>query len=76
MKKERNTDVGNIDWLPVVRTRITTEPATQACALTRNQTSDLSVYRMMLNQLSHTGQGRAHSFFHSIIAFNKFLSIQ
>ena len=31
---------------------------TQACALTRNQTSDLSLYRKMLSQLSHAGQGK------------------
>ena len=30
----------------------------QACALTRPQTSDLSVHRPMLNPLSHTSQGR------------------
>ena len=34
-----------------------TEPATQACALTRNRTCDLSVCRMTPNQLSHTSQG-------------------
>ena len=34
-----------------------TEPATQAYALTGNQTSDLSVCRMIPNQLSHTDQG-------------------
>ena len=32
-------------------------PATQACALTGNQTSDPLVYRPMLNLLSHTSQG-------------------
>ena len=32
-------------------------PATQACALTGNQTSDLSVHRPALNPLSHTSQG-------------------
>ena len=34
-----------------------TKPATQACALTRNQTRDLSLCRTMLNQLNHTGKG-------------------
>ena len=34
-----------------------TEPTTQAYALTRNSTRDLSLCRMMPNQLSHTGQG-------------------
>ena len=30
---------------------------TQACALTRNQTTNLSVHRLALNLLSHTSQG-------------------
>ena len=34
-----------------------TEPATQACALTRNWTGDLSLCRTMPNHLSHTCQG-------------------
>ena len=34
-----------------------TEPATQACALTGNQTWDLSLCGMTPNQLSHTSQG-------------------
>ena len=33
-----------------------TEPATQACALTRNQTGDPSLYRMSPSQLSPTSQ--------------------
>ena len=33
-----------------------TKPATQVCALTRNQTSDLLLCRMTPNQLIHTGQ--------------------
>ena len=32
-------------------------PATQACALTRNQTCDLFVQKPVLNPLSHTSQG-------------------
>ena len=38
-----------------------TEPATQASALTRNITSDLSVCKMMSNHLSHTGWGQLSS---------------
>ena len=34
-----------------------TEPAAQACALTRNQTSDLPLCGTKPNQPSHTGQG-------------------
>ena len=33
------------------------EPTTRACALTGNQTSDISLCRMTSSQLSHTGQG-------------------
>ena len=32
-------------------------PTTQACALTRNQTGDLSVHRLVLIPLSHASQG-------------------
>ena len=39
-----------------------TWPATQACALTGNQTGDPLVRRLALNQLSHTSQSAAHSF--------------
>ena len=38
-------------------------PATQACALTRNQTGDFSVHGLMLNPLSHTSQGNVQSYF-------------
>ena len=37
-------------------------PTTQACALTRNQTSDLLVHRPALNPLSHTSQGNLWHF--------------
>ena len=43
-----------------------TEPAAQACALTRNQTSDLWVCGMMPNQLSRTSQG---DFVYSSLSF-------
>ena len=36
-----------------------TEPTAQACALTKNPTSDLLLLRTMPNQLSHTGQGQS-----------------
>ena len=39
-----------------------TWPATQACALARNQTSNLLLYGMMPSQLSHTGQGLGNTF--------------
>ena len=46
-----------IDQLPLTFPQLETWPATQACALTGNQTSDLSVCRPVLNPLSHTSQG-------------------
>ena len=52
----------NIDWLPLTYPQLGTEPATQACALTENRTGDVSVLRLMLNQLSHTSQ-RYHYLF-------------
>ena len=39
-----------------------TWPATQACALTGNRTSDLLVCRPVLNPLSHTSQGQGPGF--------------
>ena len=53
-KKERER---NIDRLSLVHIPTRTEPATQARALTGNQTRDLLLCRMTLNPLSHTGQG-------------------
>ena len=47
-----------IDWLPLACPQLGTWPATQACALTRNQTGDLSVHRPTLNPPSHTRQGK------------------
>ena len=38
-------------------------PTTQACALTRNRTSNLSVCRTMPNPLSHTSQGGLFYFY-------------
>ena len=39
------------------RERLETWPATQACALTGNQTSDPLVCRLALSPLSHTSEG-------------------
>ena len=52
-EQERNINV----WLPRARPPLGTWPATQACALTGNQTSDPLVLRPALNPLSHTSQG-------------------
>ena len=45
-------------WLPLTRPQLGTWPATQACALTGNRTSNALVHRLMLNPLSHTSRGR------------------
>ena len=47
---------GNTDWLPLMHPLLGTWLATQACALTGNQTGDLWVHRMMHNPLNHTSQ--------------------
>ena len=52
-ERERNINV----WLPLTRPQLGTWPATQACALTGNQTSGPLVRRPALNPLSHTSQG-------------------
>ena len=46
-----------INWLPLTCPHPGTWPTAQACALTRNQTSDLSVHRPALSPLSHINQG-------------------
>ena len=54
MEKESDR---NIDGLPLACPQLGTWPATQACALTGNQTSDLLVHKPVLNPLSYTSQG-------------------
>ena len=44
-------------WLPLMRPLLGTWPATQACALSGNQTGDPLITRLALNPLSHTRQG-------------------
>ena len=51
-KRERN-----ISGLPLTHLQLGTWTATQPCALTGNQTCDLSVCRPMLNPLSHPSKG-------------------
>ena len=55
-EKERGRNI-NV-WLPLVCPLLGTWPATQACALTGNQTHDPVVRRPVLNPLSHTSQGK------------------
>ena len=54
-QKERDRNI-NV-WLPLARPLLGTSPATQACALTGNQTSDPLLHSPVLNPLSHTSQG-------------------
>ena len=51
--REKNIKV----WLLLKRPLLGTWPATQACALTGNQTGDPLVHRLALNPLSCTSQG-------------------
>ena len=53
-KKERERNI-NV-WLPLLRPPLETWPATQACALTGNQTGDPLVHRPALSPLSYTSQ--------------------
>ena len=55
-ERERNINV----WLPIMHPLLWTWPATQACALTGNQTGGPLVHRQALNPLSHTGLGKFH----------------
>ena len=52
-ERGRETLIGCLLHTP----QLGTGPATQACALTGNRTSDLLLCGTVLNQLSHTGQG-------------------
>ena len=45
-----------INRLPLPHPKLRTWPATQACALTGNQTSELLVHRSALSPLSHISQ--------------------
>ena len=57
--RERTINVrGNINLLPLAHPQPGIWPATQACALPGNQTSDLSLCRTMPRPLSHTSQGQ------------------
>ena len=51
---ERETSIGCLLYVPLLQT----EPASLACAPTRNGTGNLVLCGTAPNQLSHTGQGR------------------
>ena len=61
---ERNVSV----WLPLAHSILGTWPATHACALTGNRTSDLLVCSPALNLLSHPSQG------YSLVLYRKSLA--
>ena len=56
-----------VSQLPLSRPQPGTCPATQAGALTGNQTSDPLVRRPVLNPLSHTSQGSITWFIYIIV---------
>ena len=56
-------------WLPLMHPHLGTWPATQACSLTRNQTSDPLVHRQALNPLSHTSQGYIVFYLYCVLSF-------
>ena len=58
--RERETSVCELHWL-VASPQMETWPATQACALTRNQTGDHSMCQPGLNPLSYTSRGSSVS---------------
>ena len=58
MIRERNSNP-----LPLSSPLLGTWPATQACTLTGNGTSNLSVRRLALNSLGRTSQGDMISYF-------------
>ena len=65
MEKERERNI-NV-WLPLLCPQLRACRATQACALTGNQTCNPLVHRLVLNPLSHTSQGRTHSFLNVVV---------
>ena len=60
-ERERNIYIDH-HQLPLARPQLGTWPTTQACALTENQTGDLSMSRSALNPLSHASRGRKNYF--------------
>ena len=56
-ERERNSV-----WEGLMRPLLGSWLTTQACALTGNRTGDPLVHRPVLNPLSHTSQGKYHSF--------------
>ena len=61
-RERKSTCEWNIDWLPLARPQLETWPTTQACTLTGNWISDLSLCRTTPSPLSHTSQGQFYWF--------------
>ena len=57
--KEGERKERNIDWLHPAHLQPGTQPATQACALTGNQTSNLLIHGPMPNPLSPSARAKA-----------------
>ena len=64
-----------ISWLPLTVPQPGTWRASQACALTGNQTCNVPVYRMALSALSHTSQGSLFLTFNGLIKGHALLLI-
>ena len=56
-RREGDRETNISVWLPLTHPQMGTWPATQACALTGNQTGNPLVCRPVLNPLSYTSQG-------------------
>ena len=67
---ERNMDMWNINQLTLACPHPGTWPPTQACALTGNQTRDLSVCGRTPSPVSHTSQGFFNFFQCCFAVFN------
>ena len=61
-ERGRETCMRNINPLPLAHSLTGTKPATRACALTKNRTRDLSVYRMALQPTEPHQPGRVLGF--------------
>ena len=72
MKKERERNINVREKHQLVALiHASTKHATQVCALTGNQTGNLSLCRMTPNQLSHTSQGSYPKFLKIFINKNE-----
>ena len=71
--KEEETGRSLNVWLPLECPQLGTWPATQACALMGNRTSDCLVRRLALNPLSYTSQGFLFPFKHFLLQPSKMI---